>query len=136
MKILMWHCKEYAAVLTGISDVPKKIIPEPKRFENEQMSSCIVAMITIELDDTDKTEKAKKEIVKFAMDTKSANIVIMPFVHLSNKIADSEKALEAVTSIENELKSEFSVLRSHFGHHKELTLHTFGHKTNVRFREL
>ena len=80
-------------------------------------------------------EKTKEEIKNFAEDTKSKNIVIMPFVHLSNNIADSKKSMESINYIEDNLKNDFKILKSHFGYHKELLLHTFGHKTNVRFRE-
>ena len=93
-------------------------------------------MVTVEVkDDNSIFKKAKKEIQKFAEDTKSENIVLMPFVHLSNNIADSEKCMEAVDFLSGALQGNFKILRSHFGYHKELLIHTFGHKTNVRFRE-
>ncbi|MEK6833129.1 MAG: threonyl-tRNA synthetase editing domain-containing protein [Nanoarchaeota archaeon] len=136
MKILMWHCKNFDVKITGIADRPGTIQPEEQRSENEQMKNCIVSMITLEVQDNDSTvEKAKKEIIKFAEDTKSKNIVLMPFVHLSNNIANSENSIKLIDLIEFDLKNKFNILRSHFGYHKELLLHTFGHKTNVRFRE-
>ena len=136
MKLLMWHCKEFDVKITGISDRPKTIKPEKQRSENEQMKNCIVSMITVEIQDDNSTAKlVKEEIKKFAEDTKSKNIVLMPFVHLSNNIADSQKSIELMDVIETDLKENFKILRSHFGYHKELLLHTFGHKTNVRFRE-
>ncbi|MFH1225625.1 MAG: threonyl-tRNA synthetase editing domain-containing protein [Candidatus Diapherotrites archaeon] len=138
MKVLMWHCKEFEAALVGESDMPETVIPEKKRMETEKMGNCIVAMVTVEKKDVPSasSKKCVAEIKKFAADTKSANIVVMPFVHLSNKIADSGQALKTVELIEGALAADFNVLRSHFGHHKELLLHTFGHKVNVRYREL
>lgn len=136
MKLLMWHCKNFDVKITGISDRPKNIEPEKKRSKNEQMKNCIVSMITVEnQDELTTVGKATEEIKKFAEDTKSKNVVLMPFVHLSNKIADSAKAIKMIDGLEKNLKENFEILRSHFGYHKELSLHTFGHKTNVRFRE-
>ncbi|MFA5877770.1 MAG: threonyl-tRNA synthetase editing domain-containing protein [Candidatus Staskawiczbacteria bacterium] len=136
MKILMWHCKIFDVNITGVSDRPKTIQPEEQRAGNERMENCIVAMITIEVqDDGSKAENGQKEIIKFADDTKVKNIVLMPFVHLSNNIADSKVSVELIDLIEVGLKDKFSILKSHFGYHKELLLYTFGHKTNVRFRE-
>lgn len=136
MKLLMWHCKNFDVKITGISDRPKTIQPEKQRSENESMKNCIISMITVEVQDDDSTLKnARKEIKKFAEDTKSENIVLMPFVHLSSNIANSKKSMESIDFIEKALKADFQILRSHFGYHKELLLHTFGHKTNVRFRE-
>jgi hypothetical protein len=136
MKLLMWHCKNFDVKITGISDRPKNIQPEKQRSEIENMKNCIVSMITVEIqDDNSVLVNGKEEIKKFAKDTKSSNIVLMPFVHLSNNIADFNKSIECIDFIENSLKDDFKILRSHFGYHKELLLHTFGHKTNVRFRE-
>lgn len=137
MKILMWHCKEFDVKITGISDRPKNIVPEPQRNSNEKMKKCILAMITVEKQDTvEIIQKVTQELEKFAKDTKSKNLVLMPFVHLSNNIADSEKTLTIINSVEESIKHHYNILRSHFGYHKELILHTFGHKTNVRFREI
>ena len=136
MKLLMWHCKNFDVKIVGISDRPYDIKPEEKRAENEQMKNCIVSMVTVEnKDEITIIGKATEEIKRFAEDTKSKNIVLMPFVHLSNEIADSTKAIKLIDELEKSLKNNFEILRSHFGYHKELSLHTFGHKTNVRFRE-
>ena len=136
MKLLMWHCKNFDVKITGISNRPNNIQPEKQRSENEQMKNCIVSMITVETqDDNFVLVNGKEEIKKFAEDTKSENIVLMPFVHLSNNIADSKKSIRSIDFLEDSLKDDFKILKSHFGYHKELLLHTFGHKTNVRFRE-
>jgi threonyl-tRNA synthetase len=136
MKLLMWHCKNFNVEITDVSDKPKDIEPEKQRSENEHMEKCIVSMITVETQDDRATlENIVKEISKFAEDTKSQNIVLMPFVHLSNNIANSKKSMESIIFLEDKLENKFKLLRSHFGYHKELMLHTFGHKTNVRFRE-
>ena len=137
MKILMWHCIKYNAKLTGISNRPVNIQPEKRRMDVEKKQNCIVAMITVEeKDEIEKAIKASDEIKKFAQDMQTQNIVIMPFVHLSNQIADSKTTITTINSIENKLEKEFTILKSHFGHHKEVFLHTFGHKLNVRHREI
>lgn len=132
----MWHCKEFNVEIVGVSNKPKNISPEKKRSDNEHMEKCVVSMITIERKDvkTKNSNLCAKEIIKFVKDTGSKNIVLMPFVHLSNKIADSDNALGIIKEIEKKLR-KYKILKSHFGYHKELLLHTFGHKTNVRYRE-
>ena len=136
MKILMWHCKKYEAVLTGLSNRPKDIKPETKRMNKEKIGRCILSMITIEKKDKEeKIKEASNEIKKFAKDTKTPNILLAPFVHLSNNIANSDKSMKIILALEEELKKEFSVLRSHYGYDKSLKLEIFGHKGNVRFRE-
>ena len=136
MKLLMWHCKNYSVKITGVSNRPRNIEPEKQRSKDERMKNCIVSMITIEKEDEMLSiGQAKKEIEKFAKDAKSDSIVLMPFAHLSNNIADSKKSITTLDNLEKDLKENFEILRSHFGYHKELLLHTFGHKTNVRFRE-
>jgi threonyl-tRNA synthetase len=133
MKTLMWHCKNYQVILTEKSTMPKNISPEKMRNKIEKMSNCILCLITVEKNDS-KISSVSEEIRKYCFDTTAKNIVLMPFVHLSNQIANSEKTKIIIDKIFSNLDSEFNVLKSHFGYHKKLSFETFGHKTNVRFR--
>lgn len=108
MKVLMWHCKD-----------------------------GIVAMITVEPHDEEESiSNAYEEILQFSRDTKSGNVVVMPFVHISRKIAKGDTTLQVMVAIERSVGKVLRACRSHYGHHKELLLHTYGHRTNVRFREI
>jgi len=137
MKALIWHCKKFEVKIVSKSNRPKNIIPEEQRMNKELMENCIVAMITVEKDDKipEAINSCVDDIKQFARDTKSNNIVVMPFVHLSNNISNYKTALRVTELIGEKLEKDFNVLRSHFGYHKELLLHTFGHSMNVRYRE-
>jgi len=63
------------------------------------------------------------------------NIILLPFAHLSNRLADSGKSLKILVNLESLLKKDFNVIRSHFGSHKSLLLDIYGHPGNVRYRE-
>ena len=54
-------------------------------------------------------------------------IVLLPFAHLSNNLAPYAQGIQIISSIEEILKTEFTVYRAHFGSHKELLLDVYGH---------
>lgn len=82
------------------------------------------------------SKKISKDIIKFCKEVKVSNIVICPFAHLSNDLADYKKGIEFFDLLEKELKkTKLKIIRSHFGSDKSLLLDVVGHKGNVRFRE-
>lgn len=67
-------------------------------------------------------------------DTSHESVVIFPFGHLSNRLADSGTTLGALNLLELQLEG-LRIRRAHFGSDKKLLLDIFGHKGNVRYRE-
>ena len=67
-------------------------------------------------------------------DTGHTRVVLFPFAHLSNKLADTDTTLKAIILLEENLKG-LELQRAHFGSDKKLILDVFGHKGNVRYRE-
>ncbi|MFA5061077.1 MAG: threonyl-tRNA synthetase editing domain-containing protein [Candidatus Pacearchaeota archaeon] len=138
MKTLLFHCKRYVTKIVRISNRPGKINPEKINRKRTFSNECIVVLLTIEK--RDKINKCcpelKKEIVKMVREVGHKNIVLLPFAHLSNKLADSKKSLGGLNYLEKSLQEEnFSVLRDHFGSHKSLLLDIYGHPGNARYRE-
>jgi threonyl-tRNA synthetase len=137
MKVLMFHCKEYKIEITGLSNRPKDISPEDIKDRFQKVENCLVIMITVEKgDDIKKTsENISREIINFSKETGHKNIVLLPFAHLSNNLADSKLTINFFDALTNLLKDKLNIVRTHFGSDKALLLDILGHKGNARFRE-
>lgn len=137
MRALIFHCKEYRTEIFEIANRPNRIKPEKIKERRQECKDCIVAFITVEMGDIIEkfSHQMADEIYKAGKEVGEQNIAIVPFAHLSSNIARSENAIEALNTIENILKNDFKIIRSHFGSHKSLLLDVYGHPGNVRFRE-
>jgi len=137
MKTLLFHCKRYEVEIKELANRPKTILPEKIEERKQKIRSCIAVFLTVEKNDkiAVSTKELALEITKMAKDVGSKNIVLMPFAHLSNKIATSEESKKAIEMIVLKLEKNFNVIKSHFGSHKSLLLDVYGHPGNVRYRE-
>ena len=137
MRSILFHCKDFGAVITGLSTRPKDIVYGDILDEKQSSHDCILVFITIEKGDTpEKASKLAQEIVKFCKDTKHNNVFLCPFAHLSNNLAASKDAHIVLEKIITDLKtSEVSLTEGHFGSDKELLIHLYGHPGNARYRE-
>src|SRR3989344_9357264 len=95
MRSLLFHCKEYKAKVTGLSNRPRDIQPEKLEEKEQKSQNCIVAFITVEKDDdiTKTSEKIVEEILKFSSEVGHNNVVIAPFAHLSKNLETSKKGI-------------------------------------------
>ena len=137
MRIVLFHCKEFQTAVTELSDLPKDLRPEDISDENGEMElhNCIVALTTVESkDDPLVAQNLAEEAAGMADAVGTRAIVIFPFAHLSNDLAPSELALKVLRDAVSGL-SAYDVSQAHFGSHKELLLHLYGHSRNVRYRE-
>jgi len=137
MKILLFNCKEYGANFESLSTRPVGLIPEKLKNKKQSCKECIVVFITVEKGDNLEKDcvNVAKEIIKMTKETKQLNVIIAPFAHLSNNLANSEYVLKALNLIENTIDHEVVVQRAHFGSHKSLLLDVHGHPGNIRYRE-
>ena len=137
MRALLFHCKRYNTKIDRLSNRPEKISPEEVKKKSQSAKDCIVSLITVEEKDNLKKvcPQISKEISKMSKEIGHPNIVILPFAHLSNKLADSKKGISAINEIEKNLKENHNVIRAHFGSHKSLLLDLYGHPGNARYRE-
>jgi threonyl-tRNA synthetase len=136
MRALLCHCRNYRSEVKRLSTAPVGIKPEKIHEKILEIHDAVVVLVTIESgDDTLKLiPKLANEVIKMSKDTGHTNIVLFPFGHLSNKLADTDATIEALDLLEENLK-DFSPKRAHFGSDKKLLLDIFGHKGNVRYRE-
>jgi len=137
MRALLFHCKNYKTKFQGFATRPKNVTPEKVTEPEQKGKDCVTAFITVEQDDDIEKCSLKicKEIETMSEQVGHRNIVIIPFAHLSNKIADSKKGLETLIYIVKLLEPNFNVMRAHFGSHKSLLLDVYGHPGNIRYRE-
>lgn len=137
MRSLFFHCKNYRTKIESLSDRPSEILPEKVDEDEQSCKNCIVALITVERQDNpEKTSLGvADEILKMSQETGHNTVVILPFAHLSNNLAESKVAIQTIDLIENILKEKVEVLRAHFGSHKELLIDVYGHPGNARYRE-
>ena len=137
MRALLFHCKDFGSVITGLSTRPGDIIHGDILDEKQSSHDCILAFVTIEKGDTaEKSSQIAKEILKFCKDTSHKNVFLCPFAHLSNNLAVAKEALPVLENIKQELKnSDVNLTEGHFGSDKELLIHLYGHPGNARFRE-
>lgn len=137
MRVVIFHCKQYQTKIEQFSNRPSNIKPEEIRKKEKDYRDCIAVLITVEKDDDIKkiTPRISEEIIKASNEMEEKNTVLLPFAHLSNNLASSEKTIQMLNSIEAELKNKLDVKRDHFGSHKELLLDIYGHPGNARYRE-
>lgn len=136
MRALLCHCRNYRSEVKKLSTTPSGIKPEEIKEKVLEAQDALVVLVTVESSDNVKNfiPKLADEVRKMSKDTGHANIVLFPFGHLSNKLADTETTIRAIDLLEENLK-DFNPKRAHFGSDKKLLLDIFGHKGNVRYRE-
>ena len=137
MRSLLFHCKNYGVKIDRMSDRPEDIAPEKVSKNEQSCKDCVVALVTVEEnDDAQKTSSGlSEEVAKMCLEVGHKNVVILPFAHLSNKLAKSSDGIKIISMIVDNLKEDFDIIRAHFGSHKELLLDIYGHPGNARYRE-
>jgi threonyl-tRNA synthetase len=137
MKALLFHAKEYGVQFNSLATRPMNVEPEVVSEHQQSCIDCVAVFITVEKgDDAAKVSlELSKEVAKMCRDVARENIVLVPFAHLSNSLASSQISKDVITRVEQHLKKDFVVTRTHFGSHKSLLLDVYGHPGNVRFRE-
>ena len=136
MKALLLHCKNYQIEVGLLANRPDNIQPEPVTEIEQSETNCVVALVTVENgDNPEMINLLEQDIRKIAQDTGRTKLVILPFAHLSNNLANSSTSVSYLDELKQRLIPDFQVKRAHFGSHKEFLLDVFGHPGNVRYRE-
>jgi threonyl-tRNA synthetase len=138
MRAVLFHAKEYGVKITGLATRPADVVPEDVTHETQHVENAVVAFVTIEKGDTEKEAKRLvTSIQKMAKEVGEKNVVVAPFAHLSNNLADSHTGRKLFDQICASLgaNTALHLERMHFGSDKELLLHLYGHPGNARYRE-
>jgi len=138
MKILLLHVdyikfKPLKKALKSIGELSEK---EKKGGE---VKEALVVLISVEKSDTS-VEKIIEEFVKnikdVAKQVRTKNIVLYPYVHLSNNPSSPELAMEILEVAEKNLSKNFKVIRAPFGYYKEFEMKVKGHPLSELSREI
>ena len=137
MRSLLLHANKFQTEVIEESTMPQGIIPEKKKSLVEKMEKCLVCFFTVEKNDNqEEIDKFYLEIIKTSREIGTKNLMISPFVHLSNNIASSIDSKAFYMKLVNKFKNtDYVVQTSHFGYHKSLVLDIKGHPGSFRFRE-
>jgi threonyl-tRNA synthetase len=138
MKILLLHVdyikfKPLKKALKSIGELSEK---EKKGGE---VKEALVVLTSVEKSDTS-VEKIIEEFVKnikdVAKQVKTKNIVLYPYVHLSNNPSSPELAMKILDVAEKNLSKNFKVIRAPFGYYKEFEMKVKGHPLSELSREI
>jgi len=137
MRSLIFHTNEFRTKLSRKSNRPKGIIPDKKSADEEKFGNGLVVFLCVEKGDKqEQSNQLYEEIQKAAKEVNTKDILISPFVHLSNNIADAGIAKDFFKNIYEKVKdSGYNTNTAHFGYHKSVKLDIKGHPGSVRYRE-
>lgn len=137
MRGLLLHANRFQTEVIEESTMPQGIVPEEKKFAVEEMEKCLVCFFTVEKNDNhEQLDSFYQEIIKTSKEVGTKNLMISPFVHLSNDIASWEDSKAFYERLIDKFKdTDYIVQTSHFGYHKSLLLDIKGHPGSFRFRE-
>lgn len=96
-----------------------------------RMADCLVAFVSVESDDQSDLDavvaNAADELRDVADQLRTRKVVLYPYAHLSDDLAEPEAAREVMRNLEVELAEEFEVLRAPFGWYKAFEVACKGH---------
>lgn len=131
MKLLILHCREFGFELNK-----KGKLAEKPEAESASVENCVVAMVCVEKGDSpEKVPLAVKEIAAIAGSISSKSVVIFPFAHLSNELAEPAVAKGILKGIYDSLP-QYSRVWVPFGWFKIWRLESMGHSLASNFRSL
>lgn len=137
MRALLLHTDEFESRTVEGSTRPSSIEPEYEGEGTRSMKLNLTVFFCVEKDDNPlKVDSIYSEIINSAKEFGTNKIMIAPFVHLSNNIANPKVAKALYEGLVNKFKgSEYIIETSHFGYHKSLLLKVKGHPGSFRYRE-
>lgn len=137
MKILLLH-SDYIEW-----EPKKKAIKQAEEVEKKvsNVKDVLVVFSAVEKTDEGKEniiiEKTSKEIANVMRDVKAKNVVVYPYVHLTNNPSSPSTALRVLKGIENSLNTKkLNVYRAPFGYYKRFQISVKGHPLSELSREI
>ncbi|MFW6449050.1 MAG: threonine--tRNA ligase [Halobacteriota archaeon] len=96
-----------------------------------RMEDCVATFISVESDDADDTDavvaNAADEIRDVTGQLQTERVVLYPYAHLSDDLADPDVATGVLQDLEAALDGEFELLRAPFGWYKRFEVACKGH---------
>lgn len=137
MRALLVHANKFQSKIEELSTRPASIVSEDSVRPDRELSNCLVVLFCVEKGDTEQSlQKLYEEIQSMSHETKLKRIMISPFVHLSNTIAEPDVAKLFYEKLVSRFAgTDFEIETSHFGYHKSLLLDLKGYPGAFRYRE-
>jgi threonyl-tRNA synthetase len=129
MKMLFIHCDHFSYLTTQRTKMAEEI---PNGCKSCAFKDALVVFTAAEkVDEKDPckvVDKGVKEIIDVAGKLGVRNIVLFPFVHLSDNISDAGTALKILGTLYERLKNfDYVVDKAPFGWEKVFSLTSKGH---------
>jgi len=129
MRLLFIHCDYFSYTTTQRTKLAEDI---PNGCKSCGLKDALVVFLTAEkVDEKDPQKvvaKGVEEIVEVSRKLEAKNIVLFPFVHLSDNVGSTDKALKMLGEIYEKLKPlGFTVDKAPFGWEKVFSLTSKGH---------
>jgi len=139
MRLLLWHCNDLEYADIEPSDRPQGIAAVQKQRKAGHFSNVLAAFVCAEEMDThgEVDEAAVSILSMLKMLGLKTEVVVVPFAHLSSKLAPPQRATELLDDLVSLLKMRgVATNLASFGYHKEFSLHFrgLGHPGSVAFR--
>ncbi|MEW9491744.1 MAG: threonyl-tRNA synthetase editing domain-containing protein [Candidatus Aramenus sulfurataquae] len=99
--------------------------------------NALVAFTTVEKEDDEQVvERAVESIMDVYSQVKASCVVIYPYAHLSNNLADPKTAVTLLRKMEEKLKGRVEVYRAPFGWYKSFSISCYGHPLSELSRRI
>lgn len=143
MQLLIIHADTFSYSLTGKTPVAEELSSDSANSVEESETSFkdpLVVFCTIEKgDEADAgaiVKKAFHEIKDIAEKLKPQILVLYPYAHLSNSLAEPSFAVKTLNSLKTELESVALVYRAPFGWYKSFKISCKGHPLSESSRHI
>jgi len=141
MKLLLFHCSRVASKDLRRSNRPKGI--ESGAPAGRSFSDVLLTFVCVEpWDGEGAIEQAKSTILNHLRIIRRDHVVITPFAHLSNHLANSKQANLVIDALQKSLQTTVNLVDVlSFGFHKDFRfalsdVSVFGHPGSVAFRRI
>ena len=140
MQLLIIHADEFSYSLTGKTPVAEEIDLNFIKESKNSFEEPLVVFCTVEKSDAVDfdtiVKKAFYEIRDIALKLKPQIVVLYPYAHLSNSLAEPSLAIDMLNALKGELESLYPVYRAPFGWYKSFKISCKGHPLSESSRHI
>lgn len=129
MRALYLHCKTFSYLpIQPVGEIPK----DEAQKRSYEFNDSLVVFLTIEKNDWERRntiiENFLEDILQKLSTLKIKKVIIYPYAHLSDNLAEPRKALRFLKILDKALKEKkVDYHRAPFGWYKEFKIHIHGH---------
>ncbi|MEM0118217.1 MAG: threonine--tRNA ligase [Conexivisphaerales archaeon] len=125
MKVLQLHA-DHISFRPVAKEIASAEECEPREYSYDELAVLFTAIE--ESDDEAVVQQAASELKKSLTNIKAEKVLIYPYAHLSQNLAEPEKALMLITALQYALSDQgFKVERAPFGWNKSFEIRVKGH---------